>query len=176
MKRIKILLCVSIFVGLITGIAIAADWKFVAEYGATSALSTDATDLQKAESFSKKFEADASGVTSLLIVPTVPGQANGTVTHVNKPNGTTKVDAQINIYSWALDTNNATATSSGIDTSLQKNWAGAIVGSNTYPATGKVVTVGTADAPVYGWIGVSHPSLSGAGSQIEMKIQLYKKG
>lgn len=160
---------------LSVGVAFAADWKFVAEYDATTALSTDATDLQKAEAFSKKFKADDSGITSLMIVPTVVGNADGTVTHVNKPNGTTKVDAKINIYGWALDTNNATATASGIDTSLQKNWSGAVVGTNTYPATGKVITVGSADAPVYGWVGISHPSLSGAGSAIGLRIQIYKK-
>ena len=154
-----------------------SEWKLVAEYDAiTTALSTDATDLQKAEAFTKKFLADESGVTSLMIVPTVPLQANGTITHVNKPNGTTKVDANINIYSWGIDTNNAVAGSggAGIDTSLQKNWAGAIVATGTYPATGKAVTVGTTSAPVYGWLGVSHSSLSGMGSATGV-IQVYKK-
>lgn len=172
MKNIRMYLVLVLILALSLGVAYANDWVFVGEYDFTGPLATDATNLQKEESFNKKFQANPNGVTPVWIIPTVPQQKDGTITHINAPSGTTKNPALVDFYSWTPDTHNATESSGGIDLTQQKNWTGGVTASGTYPVTGKIFYIGTPDAPQYDFIGISHPSLSGVGSAIG-KIHVY---
>lgn len=142
----------------VSGNALAGNsWEHLADF---SDQDKPLATQQKTQAFANKIKVGTDGIVYLWFAPQVPQNASGTVTATNKPNGSVALPSLFTIYGFTEDTQNAVPTSAGIANS-EKNYVGVVETSNIEVySTGKKVTI----TGVYGYIGITTPSLSTAGS------------